>query len=295
MNLKGFLDYLRARNYSTGTINSYRIELEKFQLYLREHRLHVNQVRPRHIQGYLLSRDPHFEIRAASTRRRIAVLKTFYSFIVVMANGRVRNPVEAIRYPRRQPPNPHPLTEEQLEILINGIGNPRDQAIIALLLHSGLRVAELCSLDRDSIRVEILSPAPGGKVVGVGRILGKGSKEREFLVDLPTLRAIHSYLSQRGQDGKVPLFLSNRGRRISKRAIQHMLRAHCDRLGLPAFHPHQLRSTFASRLHRLGVPMPEISMLLGHASLDTTQIYVQPDARRVRTEYFAAMEMLSTS
>jgi integrase/recombinase XerD len=293
VNIKSFLEYMRGRGKSPATIHSYRIELIKFQSYLREKKLRVNQVKPRDIEAYLHWRDPEGLSRPATTTRRIAVLHSFYSYVSAMANGHVRNPVEVIRYPKRQCPNPRPLSEEQVETLTHGIDNARDRAIIGLLLNSGLRVSELCSLDRDSVRVEHLSPEPNGKVVGVGRVMGKGDKEREFLVDLPTLKLIHQYLADRGQDGNPALFLSNRGRRIDKRSVQHMLHAHCRRLGLPPLHPHQLRATFATRLNKVGVPTLEISKLLGHAYLDTTMAYVKPDARKLRSEYFAAQEALN--
>lgn len=293
MNIKGFLNNLRTRGYSEKTIVSYRGELEKFRSFLLERKLHVNQVKARHVVSYLECRDPRFETKPASTRRRMAVLSSFYDFVGVMSNGHVRNPLANLRTPKRQPPNPKPLTEEEIGKLTSQIDKPRDRAIIALLLHSGLRLSELCSLDRSSIRIEHLTPGPDETVVGVGRVLGKGSKEREFLVDLPTLRLIHTYLSERGPDDNPALFLSNRQKRIHARSIQHLLRTWCKRLDLPPSHPHQLRASFATRLSRLGVPTLDISHLLGHASLDTTQAYVKPDARRIRTEYFAALERLN--
>ena len=133
---------------------------------------------------------------------------------------------------------------------------------------------------RDSIRIHKLSAEPTERVIGVGRVVGKGRREREFLVDAHALRLVYGYLTtvKLGRDNA--LFLSNRGRRIDKRTVQHMLRALSKRLNLPPIHPHQLRSTFATRLNRTGVPTLEISRLLGHASLETTMIYVQPDERK---------------
>lgn len=293
MNLQGFTQYLKTRGYSSATVRSYDIELQYFQAFLRESKLQVNQIKPIHIERYLRWRDPKSELRPATTRRRLAVLSSFYDFLRVMANGHIRNPVDPMRRPRRQPPRPKPLTEQQLAVLTEGIEDARDAAIIGLLVHSGLRLSELCALDRDSIKVERVDAGSAGKVVGIGRVVGKGNKEREFLVDLPTLRLVHQYVSGRPAGDSPALFLSNRNRRINQRSVQHMLRSWCKRLGLPMFHPHQLRSTFATRLNKVGVPTLEISKLLGHASLDTTMQYVKPDMRRIRTEYFAAHEKLN--
>jgi site-specific recombinase XerD len=293
MNLDGFISHLRTRSYSGGTIVAYRSELQQFQQYLREAKLRVNQIKPIHVEKYLQWRDPKAEQQSATTRRRLAALSSFYDFLAVMSNGHIRNPVRPLRRPRRQPPRPKPLDEKQVAVLAEGIDSARDAAIIGLLLHSGLRVSELCSLNRNSIAIEHLDANLGGKVVGVGRVLGKGRKEREFLVNRPTLKLVHEYLLKRGSDDIDALFLSNRKRRINPRTIQHMLRTWCKRLNLPPLHPHQLRSTFGTRLNRVGVPTLEISKLLGHASLDTTMMYVKPDARRIRTEYFAAHEKLN--
>jgi site-specific recombinase XerD len=292
MNIHGFLTHLRTRGYSDGTINSYRSELRQFEQFLRESNLHVNQVKAAHVEKYIRWRDPKLEAKPSSTRRRLATLSSFYDFLAVMANDHIRNPVRPLRRPRRQPPRPQPLDEQQIAVLKEGVTDPRDAAIIALLLHSGLRLSELCSLNRDSIKVEQLD-LHSGKVVGIGQVVGKGRKEREFLVDLPTLKLLHRYLKSRSDDGPSALFLSNRNRRINQRTVQHMLRRWCKKLDLPMFHPHQMRSSFSTRLNKVGVPTLEISSLLGHASLDTTMAYVKPDQRRIRTEYFAAHEKLN--
>jgi len=293
MNIHGFLLHLGNRGYSLGTITSYRCELQMFESFLQEQQLQVNQIKPLHIEKYLRWRDPKIKAKPASTRRRLAALSSFYDFLAVMANGYIRNPVRPLRRARTQPPNPKPLTDEQLAVLAEGVTDPRDAAIIGLLLSSGLRLSELCSLDRDSIQVGPIIAHNAGKVIGIGRVVGKGNVEREFLVDLKTLQLVHRYLKERPADGPVALFLSNRNKRIDQRTVQHMLRAWCKKLNLPMLHPHTMRTTFASRLNLVGVPIMEISKLLGHASLDTTHLYVKPDMRRIRTEYFAAHEKLN--
>lgn len=290
MNIKGFLTHLQTRGYSTGTLASYRSELQIFQTFLRDKQLQVNQVKPSHIEKYIRWRDKKLPGKPSSVRRRLAAISSFYDFLAVMANGHIRNPVRPLRRPRRQPPRPKPLDEQQVATLMAGVADARDAAIIGLLLHSGLRLTELCSLDRDSIKVEKLG---GNKNIGVGRVIGKGQKERDFLVDLKTLKLVHRYLTGRPSDGISALFLSNRGRRINQRTIQHMLRAWCRKLNLPMLHPHQLRATYATRLNKVGVPTLEISKLLGHSNLETTMQYVKPDLKRIRTEFFAAYEKLN--
>jgi integrase/recombinase XerD len=259
MNIKGFLDHLRTRGYSGGTISSYGGELRKFQAFLRQRKLRINQVKPLHLAQYLRWRDPNGERNPSTMRRMLATLSSFFDFAAVMSSGHITNPVRPLRRPRKQPPRPKPLSEPEISTLMEGVVSPRDAAMIAVLLHSGLRVSELCSLDRDSISIHKLNSEPSDQIVGVGRIVGKGRKEREFLVDAHALRLIHRYLTDRQSSGDNALFLSNRGRRIDKRTVQHMLRALSKRLDLPPIHPHQLRSTFATRLNRTGMPRPRFA------------------------------------
>jgi site-specific recombinase XerC len=174
--------------------------------------------------------------------------------------------------------------------LLAGIASVRDRLLLRVFLATGLRLSELCSLDRDTIKAEVTELATGRRVLGVGRIVGKGQdREREFFVDFKTLRAIHDYKRTRTDDCPA-LFTSNRRIRISTRAVDHVLRRWCRRLGLPLVHAHQLRSRFATDLDAVGVPLKEISALLGHASVVTTTAYVKKDAARVRAAYFAAFE-----
>jgi len=127
----------------------------------------------------------------------------------------------------------------------------------------------------------------------MGRVIGKGNKEREFLVDMETLKYLQQYREQRGADDIPALFISKRKKRLSPRAVEHILRAWCERLGLPHVHPHALRHTASSTWHRLGMSTHQIARLLGHSSPATTERYIKPDETRLRAEYFACMDQLS--
>jgi site-specific recombinase XerC len=172
------------------------------------------------------------------------------------------------------------------------VTNERDLAIIMCLTSSGLRLSSLVRLDRDSVKVEVADLGDGVKrTLGVGRVISKGDREIEFMLDVPALHQLHRYLASRA-DSNPAMFISNRGGRMSPRAVQHMIRAWCRRLNLPMVHPHQFRHHFATMLHKLGVGLLDISQMLSHASVATTQIYVKPDQGRIRAEYFASRELL---
>ena len=88
MNIKGFLDQSpRTRGYSPGTVSSYGGELRKFQLFLRERKLRISQVKPLHLEQYLRWRDPRSERNPSTTRRTLACLSSFFDFAAIMSNG----------------------------------------------------------------------------------------------------------------------------------------------------------------------------------------------------------------
>jgi integrase/recombinase XerC len=294
MDIGGFVSSLEMRKHSPATIAAYRRELTNFERFLKQKRLRTNQVTGRVIIAYLEHCDPEHRLKPASVRRRLACLSTYLAWVEFTSNGRIRNAAKLVRAPKRQRPRPRPADPQVVERLLAGIDNERDLAIIRLFLASGIRLSELCSLDRGSFSIEVTEISPGVKrMQGVARIIGKGDKERDILVDIGTLGEIYKYLQHRGDDGIGAMFISRRAKRISPRTVEHLLRHWCIRLGLPPIHPHQLRSRFSTDLYRLGMPTLELSRLIGHESLATTMAYLQPDLQRMRAEYFATTERLA--
>jgi integrase/recombinase XerC len=292
MQIDEFIAYQQLRGYSPATRTAYRRELQHFEAFLKSNRLRITQVRPKTIVQYAKTSTRNPEPNWTTVSRKLAILHSFYDFVRLTSNGRVKNPVDLVRRPRRQQPNPKPASEQVLDAMVAQITDARDRAILMLFRSSGLRLSELASLDRDTIQIEDMTlPFDGHRVLGVGRVNGKGGKEREFLVDLNTVKQIQLYLDERGEDGLTPLFLSNRGKRIDIRTIQAMLANWCRKLNLPALHPHAIRHAASTAWHRLGMDTLEISKLLGHASVATTNLYVHPDSARLRAQYFASMEM----
>lgn len=300
MNGKAFLSHLRSRRCSQETLKAYEIDLRLFETFLKEKKLRVTQVRSKTIDDFvewLARRHNHKTgqegLADASIRRRLGAVSSFYKFLRGSSNGKIGNPVRVLRRARRSKRLPEEVPEEAIERLLDGIDVERDRALFALFLATGLRLSELWQLDRDSIHVKKHKQDGEEAWLGVGRVIGKGRKERTFLVDLPTLKLVASYLVSRGQDGIEALFASGRGQRMSKRAIQEQLHYWCDRLGLSRFRIHALRHAFATRLANAAVPALVLQELLGHESFETTMQYFRLNEARVSREYFAAMEMVS--
>jgi len=157
----------------------------------------------------------------------------------------------------------------------------RDLAVLEVLYASGIRVGELCGLDRDDVDLSRR----------VLRVLGKGSKERTVPVGVPALRAVDRWLedgrpSLATDDSGPALFLGSRGRRVDPRTVRravHDLLAHVP--GAPDLGPHGLRHSAATHLLEGGADLRSVQELLGHATLATTQIYTHVSVDRLRATY----------
>jgi integrase/recombinase XerC len=158
----------------------------------------------------------------------------------------------------------------------------RDDAVLELLYGSGLRVSELCGLDRDSIDFE------GAAVV----VWGKGAKQRRVPLSEPAATALQRWLAIRrevlpDQPGGAPdpaLFGNERGRRLTPRDVRRIV----DRRSPTPTHPHALRHSFATHLLDGGADLRAVQELLGHSDVATTQRYTHVSRERLRTAYKAA-------
>lgn len=158
---------------------------------------------------------------------------------------------------------------ERLKLLreVEKTGNKRNTAIIYLLLYTGLRVSELCALDVADIQIADRS---GSVYVRHG----KGNKERSVPMPHEARQAIKDYLNDLPHEGAQPLFMTNRGTRVSTRSVQGL----CADLGT---NPHALRHTFCRMLVAAGVDIVTVAALAGHANLQSTAIYAQPTEREL--------------
>ncbi len=155
----------------------------------------------------------------------------------------------------------------------------RDDAVLELLYGGGLRVAELCALDVGDVDIERR----------VLTVVGKGSKQREVFVHERAARAVSEWLAgaraEMATEDSPPaaLFYNRRGRRLGTRDVRRIL----DRRASAPTHPHALRHTFATHLLDGGADLRVVQELLGHASLQTTQVYTHVSKERLVAVYGA--------
>ncbi|MDI3535355.1 MAG: hypothetical protein PWQ82_1720 [Thermosediminibacterales bacterium] len=144
----------------------------------------------------------------------------------------------------------------------------RDIAIIILLMHTGLRVYELCALNIDDVMIRERS----GYIVVRS---GKGNKYREVPLNLTARRVLKAWIEVRGSDPG-PLFPGRGGRHITARSIEYMISRYAYDARLENVTPHVLRHTFCKSLVDAGESLDRVAVLAGHADLNTTAKYTRP-------------------
>ncbi|MHB0968268.1 MAG: tyrosine recombinase XerC [Thermoanaerobaculia bacterium] len=276
-----FLDYLTyERNVSVNTVTAYREDLDSFVSFLSEEYLNMGRdlldlekVDHLAIRSYLAYLNRR-KLSRSSIARQLSALRTFFRFLI--REGVVSaNPARAVATPKREKHLPSVLQTSEIEVLFEqpDLQTPlgiRDRAWLELLYASGLRVSELVGIDLDDIelRARLL------------KVRGKGSKERIVPFGGKASEALEAWLAARselrkpGDDEEQPLFLNNRGERITARSIRRILVKYVRSASLKAgVSPHTLRHSFATHLLTAGADLRAIQELLGHVSLSTTQKY----------------------
>ena len=219
---------------------------------------------------------------ARSVARRLSAVRTFLNYLievgVVKANAGVH--VQAPKPGRRLPAT---LDADQVASLLAISGDDpltlRDRAILEIFYSSGLRLAELVSLNLGDIDA-------ADRTV---RVVGKGSKARIVPVGKQALAALKDWLAVRhefARSGDLALFLSQRGTRVSPRTVQQRVNEWARRQGAPTrVHPHMLRHSFATHVLESSRDLRAVQEMLGHASLSTTQIYTHLDFQHLAQVY----------
>lgn len=219
-----------------------------------------------------------------SLARMLSAWRAFYRFLIAAA-ARIDNPTTGLRAPKSPKRLPGALSPEEAAKLVAIDGDDflvlRDRALLELAYSSGLRLSELAGLDVD--RVDL--------VAGEVRVVGKGAKERIVPVGRAALAALRAWLPTRKTCAREEpaLFVGERGRRLSRRAIQARLAAHAVKQGLDRHvHPHMLRHSFASHVLQSSGDLRAVQEMLGHASIASTQVYTHLDFQALAKAYDAA-------
>ena len=279
---KGFEQYIRLeKGLSRNTVDAYMRDFTTFAGFiLRQYDVPPTKVEQYMVErylGYLFEECKHAK---ASQARELSGVKSFFNYLLL--NDKIeQSPTELITIPKRSRQLPDVLTVEEVELIINSIPldsakGKRDRAMLELLYSCGLRVSELTSLR--------LSDLFFGE--GYIRVMGKGSKQRLVPISNVARERIMIYMdcreSKSAKDKDI-LFLNNRGKALTRVMIFTIIREAVERVGLDkTVSPHTFRHSFATHLLAGGASVRQVQEMLGHESIETTEIYTHLDTSRLR-------------
>lgn len=276
-------DYLawlsEQRRLSPLTAQGYQRDLNRYQQFLQDSGISDwPQANAHDIRRYIAELN-RGGLASGSIQRALSSIRGFYRYLISQQLAQA-NPADGIKAPKKQKVLPKTLDIDQVTALVNLPGDSpivlRDRAIIELFYSSGLRLAELVSVN--------LGDISGGNI----RVTGKGNKTRIVPVGRKAQEAVNTWLNVRSEfkPSNEALFVSERGSRLSDRAVQSRMKKWAQELGVNAnVHPHLLRHSFATHMLQSSGDLRAVQELLGHADISTTQVYTHLDYQHLAKVY----------
>ncbi len=274
LDLRTFFRYLRAKEQGIDPASDAFVELDIRDIDIDE----IAAITTEQVYEFLMYTS---DVRAnlwAAKARKLSALKAFFKFLTTKRGLLEKNPVIDIESPKPKKTLPKVLSLDESLTLLQTIAadtesktRERDYAIVTLFLNCGMRLSELVGINVNDVDRELRSL----------RVLGKGNKERIVYLNDACRMALQDYLPHRlPPEATVKptpaLFLSSRHQRISVKTVQWMVYKYLDMAGLESRHysVHKLRHTAATLMYQSGqVDVRVLKDILGHAQLNTTQIY----------------------
>ncbi len=278
-----YLDYIKyEKNYSELTIKSYKRDFEEFNTFLKQEEIDIIDAKTIRAYMYYLSSNN----TRRSIARKLSSLKSYYKYLRKNELSK-ENPFETLERQHIKKRLPEILTMDEIsELLSIEISNKeeinkRNYLIVRLLFVSGVRVSELTSIKLTDIDLN-------EKYL---KIHGKGNKDRLVFVDDETIDYVYDYISVyremfENHNETSYLFINKFGNKLTDRSVQLILQEMGRRMKTPKdIYPHMLRHSFASSLLEDGADLRSIQELLGHKSLQSTQVYTSLSNQRLQQNY----------
>jgi integrase/recombinase XerD len=278
--LEFFLEMMSAqRGAAKHTITSYEKDLRDFLKYLTPKE--PQSATPEDLSAYLQTLK---DFSSASIARKISALRQFYNFLQE-ENFITTNPSKTLSSPKRELSLPKFLSPAEITHLLavakegQEADDIRLYAILELLYATGMRVGELVSLKLDVMNFQDNHP--------IINIKGKGNKERMVIMNSSAKEAVLAYLAIRNSfvnaHNCVWLFASQKSH-LSRQRLGQMLKSLALKANIEPkkISPHIIRHTFASHLLANGADLRSIQRLLGHSSINTTQIYTHVQLKKLQ-------------
>ena len=275
-NLRSFLNYLLVdKGLSNNTVKAYEADISSFFQWLDNEDLKYKNLQEDHINQYISFLFKR-KMRSSSVNRKISSIKSFYIFLV-KRNFVKNSPLNDLVTPKQEKYLPESMSEAEVDKLLNSpdVANKienRDKAMIEMLYATGMRISELVNLKITDVDMKRC----------VVKVFGKGSKERLVPFGETALDSLRSYLNEREQSSSKEIFLSNRGKKMTRVAFWQRVKVYLIRENLKnSISPHTLRHAFATHLLNRGADLRSVQLLLGHSDLSTTQIYTHIAKQRL--------------
>ena len=282
--LRKYNQYLKLeKSFSPHTIKAYLVDVDKLLQYLKEEDIHPFDATLEDLEHFSATlRD--LGIQPRSQARILSGIRSFYHFLI-LEDYLQADPSELLESPQIGFHLPEVLTLEEIDNLIGSIDlstseGQRNRAILETLYSCGLRVSELCNLKLSELYLED----------GFIKVEGKGSKQRLVPISPRAIHELRLYFIDRNRmtikkDFEDYVFISKRGKNISRIMVFHIIKELANNIGLKkSISPHTFRHSFATHLLEGGANLRAIQCMLGHESIGTTEIYTHIDKNRLRHE-----------
>jgi integrase/recombinase XerC len=278
--LGAYLDHLsHERGLSPLTCENYARDI-RMLLQLAD-KTALQDLRAPHIRRFVAALHGR-GIGGKSIARMLSAWRGFFNFLS-QRHGLANNPCIGMRPPKSGKTLPHVLSIEQASKLVEITDDDplalRDRAILELFYSSGLRLAELVSLNLEGLDL----------AEGTVTVTGKGSKTRIVPVGSHAATAIRAWLTQRAllnTREENALFVGRNGKRLTPRAVQYRLKTWALKQGIAGnVHPHVLRHSFATHVLQSSGDLRAVQEMLGHANISTTQVYTHLDFQHLAKIY----------
>lgn len=281
--LKRYLQFIKLeKGLSENSISAYKNDLQRYLKFVsNDLRIkNLGGISLQHIENYLEELTA-MELSVSSVARNISSIRSFHEFAVVEKMAEA-NPAELIDLPKKTKNLPEVLSPQEVESIIDAPNRDRavdirNAAVLETLYATGMRVSELVQLELDNLFFEI----------GFIRVIGKGNKERLVPVGEKAQTALEHYIevvrpqyqSEKNlQKSKNKIFLSQRGNPLSRMSIWNIVNDAAERAGIEKnVYPHIFRHSFATHLLEGGADLRAVQEMLGHSSIETTEIYTHVD------------------
>jgi integrase/recombinase XerC len=276
-----FLDHLSIeRRLSSHTITSYSTDLEQFSAFIAP--AGFSQIQALTIRKWLISLSDD-SIQNRSINRKLATLRTFYKYL--LRSGKIaENPMTSIRMVKTTKKIPQFVRESEMDNLVDNrkiatnFSEARDELILFLLYGTGIRLAELISLQNNQVNL-------AAKTI---RVIGKRNKERMIPIPGLLVDLIATYRSFCTVE-HTHLLLTDKGEPLYPMFVQRLVKKNLGEYSqLEKLSPHVLRHTYATHLLNKGADLNAIKELLGHANLAATQVYTHNSMEKMKAIYLQA-------